>query len=424
MLQKSQSDELFHKMANNLDEEHQMTTQPLTYDLLRNAVRGDAAAFRSNTTLLPAGGNGDKVFPPTYEGGKYATEERLINGQRVPCVILDSVPSQANRMELALLDAWERKQIELPVLRVNFDDEGLEKPITVTSLDAPHRIADAIFRDSLINGVEFDKSECGKALHAVSQQNATPLLDICPSALLFGMWHSTGKKGGLGAKLQRSIVSEIVGINAVAGVKTSSRIDPLAIMAKAGPVYETVDGDWTLNEAAAKKEKCKAVTVGKDGKPSNVNHGNIPPTIEAGGFTIAHALQTVVLSLPSIRKLRFPVKGQLSCDADLAGQTLLAAMGIFAAALAQHAGFDLRSRCFLVPDGMLSWELIRAPEQPQLYSSSTQDALAAYQDAVAEVRRVQLPWRNDPIEMTPSVKLLDLVRRSQALAVSSASEEG
>ena len=51
-----------------------MTTQ-LTLDDLQQALKGTAAAFRSRTKLQPAGGEGDKVFPPTYSGAVYATEK-------------------------------------------------------------------------------------------------------------------------------------------------------------------------------------------------------------------------------------------------------------------------------------------------------------------------------------------------------------
>jgi len=42
----------------------------LDLQILRNAITGQAAAFRCVTDYQPAGGAGDKVFPPTYEGGK------------------------------------------------------------------------------------------------------------------------------------------------------------------------------------------------------------------------------------------------------------------------------------------------------------------------------------------------------------------
>jgi len=62
------------------------------------------------TDYQPTGGLGDKVFPPTYEGGKYAMEKRIdpATGEERQCVLLDSVQSQANRMELALLEIPDR----------------------------------------------------------------------------------------------------------------------------------------------------------------------------------------------------------------------------------------------------------------------------------------------------------------------------
>src|SRR5947209_11804770 len=111
----------------------------LTYAILREAVAGSAAAFRLTLELEAVS---PKVFPPTYEGGKYATEARRINGQEVPCVLLDSVPSQANRMELALQEAWEGGVIELPVIAADFATAGNPGVRKITSLQAPHRVAD------------------------------------------------------------------------------------------------------------------------------------------------------------------------------------------------------------------------------------------------------------------------------------------
>ena len=65
----------------------------LNLDYVKEALAGNAAAFRCVTEYQPVGGPGDKVFPPTYEGGAYATELRNINGEEVNCVLLDSVQS-------------------------------------------------------------------------------------------------------------------------------------------------------------------------------------------------------------------------------------------------------------------------------------------------------------------------------------------
>lgn len=93
----------------------------LTHDELRAGVAGDAAGIRCRTVLQPLGGPGDKVFPPTYASDnpetRYATEKRFvpsadgIGGCVAESVVLDSVASQANRLELALLDAIRRADL-------------------------------------------------------------------------------------------------------------------------------------------------------------------------------------------------------------------------------------------------------------------------------------------------------------------------
>jgi len=210
------------------------------------AIAGSSAAFRLTLQLEAVS---PKVFPPTYEGGKYATEERIINGAKLPCVLLDSVASQANRMELALQDAWSGGEIQVPVVSADFsavENPGVPK---ITSFQAPHRIVDAILRDSRLGDDLFRKSPMGKELDQLASGFATPLLKYAPHSLVFGMWDSTGPRGGLGVKFARAIVSEIIGVNAVAGCKTSSRIDPLNIRVKSGTLFVAKDGSgWTLDE--------------------------------------------------------------------------------------------------------------------------------------------------------------------------------
>lgn len=107
----------------------------LTYEKLRRATAGQAVAMRSTTILQPAGGPGDKVFPPSYAVGnraehRYAVEEHHTDTGIVTTVLLDSVASQANRAELALLTGWEAKELVFPVAYVDFtvDDTASEAP--------------------------------------------------------------------------------------------------------------------------------------------------------------------------------------------------------------------------------------------------------------------------------------------------------
>ena len=396
----------------------------LTLDQLRDIVAGTAAAFRCVTDYQPAGGPGDKVFPPTYEGGKYATEERVDpdTGEIRQCVLLDSVQSQANRMELALLEAHRNGSVQLPLLLTRFDQEELPKNFTVSSLEAPHRIADALFRDSLFNGTIFRKSEKGRTLDTSEVRNASGLFGLCPTALVFGLWDSTGPLGGLGCKFQRALVSEIIGYNAVQGKKTSSRIDPAQIMLAAGPLYERKSSDdaapdWTLDKEAG------ASKLGKDGKPSEAVHGNIRPGITDGGFTLSIARQTTTLSLAVLRRLRFPLNGAAdsSHDIDIAARTALAALGLAAGALAR-VDTDLRSRCQLFAVQKPVWELLDRPgESPKEFELGPEGALKLLQGAIAEAKNSGLPWEGE-IVLTPSPDLLELVLRSQKLASTSGTE--
>ena len=397
-------------------------SQSLTLENLKAAVAGSAAAFRLTLRLEAVS---PKVFPPTYEGGKYATEERNIGGQKLPCVLLDSVPSCANRMEMALQDAVDGGLIELPLVSVDFaaiNNPGIRK---ITSLQAPHRIADAILRDSLLGKQKFRQSEIGRKLDQLSNGYATPLLQYAPHSLVFGIWDSTGPRGGLGVKFARAMVSEIIGVNAVDGVKTSSRIDPLNIRVNSGTLYKAADG-WTLDEKVALKDKGKPSKLGKEGKPSEANHGNVTPSLSAGGFTIDYAEQTTVLSLPALRRLRFPAKtgDKSSPETDAVARTYLAALSLLAATLAVEGGYDLRSRCILRATNAVEWSLLGKPgEADRQFTLDKDAAIRLYKDSLAEVQKAKLPIHLEEVVLTPSDDLVTLVKKSMELTAAETGED-
>ncbi|MBK8997901.1 MAG: type I-U CRISPR-associated protein Cas7 [Myxococcales bacterium] len=427
-----------------------MTTHPsLSLEVLERAVGGEAAAIRSVTRLQPAGGAGDKVFPPTYavEKGalRYATELRRIDGREVETVLLDSVPSQANRMEEALLAAWDEQRAHFPVIAVDFSDaEGVGDLDRITTLQAPHRIADALLRDSIDEqGRFFRDTDAGRAFTDSSPTNATAVYQYCPTALVFGVWDSTGPRGGLGTKFQRVLISEVVGIGVLAGVKTCSRIDPAAIGSNV-PVFHRKDNkeDWTIREDEALKDKGKLVPFSRKGaegrgKPSAINHSNVAPTIDttSGGVTLDYAQQTVVLSLSGLRRLRFQtdVEGKrLDRDgrvpAECAARTALAALALNAVVLQRSRGYDLRSRSALVPDpgGPLVLEVLPVDGgEPVRHSMTTADAQALLARAHEKAKRMGFGWEREPLRLKPAPKLADLIRKSRELAAAGeGSEEG
>jgi CRISPR-associated protein Csb1 len=419
----------------------------LTLDVLEQAVGGEAAAIRCLTRLQPAGGKGDKIFPPTYgvdkpELTRYAVERRRIEGVDVDTVLLDSVASQANRMEEALYSAWTDERISFPVISVDFsDEEGLADLDRITTLHAPHRIADALLRDSVdSDGRRFRDTEQGRAYTDASVRNAAALYQSCPTALIFGVWDSTGPRGGLGNKIQRALVSEIVGIGAISGAKTSSRIDPAGIQSNV-PVYHRKGDrdDWTAEEGEAFVEKGKPAPFSRKGsegkgKPSAINHSNVKPSIDvtAGGVTIDYALQTTVLSLPALRRLRFPVAGNgealagaRRATAERRARTALAALALTAITELRSSGYDLRSRSFLIPEpgGPLVLELVPAEGgEPAQYSLSKEQAAKLLADASKLAADAGLPWQREPLTLKPAPKLSALIRESRKRAASGEAE--
>lgn len=425
--------------------------EALSLEVLTTAVGGNGAAIRAITKIEPAGGPGDKLFPPTYvkEGKaetKYAIETRRVpvnerESRESQVVLLDSVASQANRMEEALLEAWRRQELSFPLVQVDFSEEkGVDDLEQISALQAPHRIADAILRDSTLGGKPFRHSDVGMAFTESSPNRATGMYRHCPTALIFGLWDSTGPKGGLGAKFQRCLTSEIVGIDAIPGAKTASRIDPLQIEKKAGPVFQSAADplDWTLNEKEAAKDKkgqpVPAGGKGESGNPSGINHGNIPPGIdlESGGVTISHATHTVVLSLAGLRRLRFPTAADGSkipdadrAQAETAARTLLAALGLAAVVCQRDAGYDLRSRCVLVPTEPLVFSLVgNDGSKPKSFTLDRAGAAKLVAGAHEAAKKRGLGWERGPLNLKPAPKLVQLIRQSRDLQRVESAEAG
>lgn len=397
----------------------------MKYTTLVGAAQ-NAAAFRRKRVLQPVGGKGDKIYPPTYpeerrgQGPRHVFERRRIDGREVWCVLLDSVQSQANRLEEALLTAVREGSMELPYLTVDFRNTGLSGLTEVTSLDAPHRVYDAILRDSVLDGQPFMKSPLGIRLAEAKPANATALLEASPSALLFGAWHSTGGGGGLGAKFPRSLVSEIIAIDVpvensppdprtgeievrTSGRRTGSRIDPLGVLRKV-EVFKSPEG-WDIAKERAGKGA-------KPARPSEINHGNIAPSVQPLGITCDHAEHVAVVSFAGLRRLGFG-----GGKKDAAARALLAALGIVSLVEQDAYGYALRSRCDLVCEGKASFELVQQDGATQPIDIDRGAARSLYAEALSSAREAGLSLSAAPIRLTPQDKLIEIVRRSQALAL-------
>lgn len=386
-------------------------SEAITLQDLAEAVTGSAAALRSVTILQPVGGQGDKVFPATFAGGEYSKEKRRNQETKseVECVLLDSVASQANRAEEALLEAYENGEINIPVIQVEFTEANTKLRTSLpnlTSLQVPHRLADSILRDSqLNNGTRFSKSEYATRWGKANLWDATAVYDLCPTALIFGMWGSPEKPGGLGAKFERAYVSEIVGVDATfIDKKSGFRIDPVGTSSKVA-VLRGESGKFSI----AKDAKAKGVL-----KPSEINHGNIVYDSPNGGVRFDHAEQTTVISLGALRKLRFPLNGKEDLKVNAAARTVLAALALCSGVLASERGTSLRSRCHLWPTSEREWEILEKPGQtPRKFRLSGKEAIRIFSEAVAAAEALGLQWMKEKLSLTPTPEFAELVRQSQ-----------
>lgn len=383
----------------------------LTFDDLSMAVKS-SSAIRVTTKLQATGGPGDKVFPPTYgtkdgkDGACYSFEDRVLpDGEVVRCHVIDSVQSQANRFEEALEAAIDEGRIRLPRLVLDFTGTAQADLGRLSSLQAPHRIADAYFRDALLDGESFRKTAKGLQFDAATTRHATAIYDLDPCSLLFGYWNSTGlEKGRPLNRVHRSLTSEIVAIGTLPGQRSSSRIDPYFTGAGV-TVYKDDEGQPSFQMQSNKYG---------NGKPSEINLGNILPSLSSmGGVTMRVARQTTVLSLAGLRTLRFPREdGTLSRDRDHAAHTVLAAIALVAIELQREAGYWLRSRCDLYANEPPVREILS--DAVTSVGLDTAHAIQLFHVACTAAESQGLAWERYDWILKPSDRLLSWANAAKA----------
>src|SRR6516162_3246225 len=264
------------------------------------------------------------------------------------------------------------------------------------------------------------KGGLGIRLAEAKPGNATALLETSPTALLFGAWHSTGEGGGFGAKFPRCLVSEIIAVDVPAaegpadprtgeievrtsGRRTGSRIDPLGVLRRV-QVFKSAEGWDVAKERAGKGAK--------PARPSEINHGNIAPTVQPLGITCEYAEHTAVLSFAGLRRLNFG-----GGKKDAAGRSLVAALGLVALTEQDARGYALRSRCDLVCQGYAPFELVHADGTTEHLDVDRGAASAVYAEALRAARDAGFNLTPDPIRLIPQDKLVHIVKESQKQAL-------
>ncbi|WP_017559576.1 type I-G CRISPR-associated RAMP protein Csb1/Cas7g [Nocardiopsis baichengensis] len=361
---------------------------------LLQAVGSDRpfAGIEATTEYIPAGA--DKVFPPTFpttseEEPVYLFEERRIDGEDTRVVVLDQVPSQANRVEAALLRARDEGRIDLPLFELTAQaSDGI--PVRLTSLEFPHRFADAYLRDAQLDGAKFDQSEPGRRLRSVTPADLSPLFELSPESLLFGSWDSHRK--GRGVKVARSYSSSIIGLAPKEGRRKSGRMDPLNLTGEA-----KADGDsWEFAVPGEKKGPKK-----EGSKLSERGHGNIAPNPAHGGVAITGARRHGWISLAGLDNMRF---GKASPEACVLARATLAALALAGDRLAFAApSLWLRSGCDLV---RTRHEVaLIAPGGPEPVEINAEQAIEAFTELRERTAQAGLVMSTDTIALTPQKNL-------------------
>lgn len=277
------------------------------FDRLERAasLESEDAAIRIHAEYAPQAGPAAKVFPPTYlpvDGTRYHFEERSEDGERVSVVILDSIESQANRAERALMN----EAVDLGLTQIVLEVELADRTIRISNLDAPHRSRDAYFLDSEIDGTPFDQTDVGQALRSVTVDDATPMLRYAPYDLVYGVWDShRGQR--VPVKFARAYTSEMLGWHTVPGKRAATKGDQLNL-----PGRSTVPtSDWRPDMVSGQKKKAEV-------KLSEVGHGMVPgqPDDEIGGVSVRSITREAVLSLTSLARLS---RNASACDQPLSG---------------------------------------------------------------------------------------------------------
>ncbi len=209
-------------------------------------------------------------------------------------------------------------------------------------------------------------------------------------------------------------MSELIGVNVPvegeedgevtsAARRTGSRIDPLGVLRRV-EVFKSKEG-WDVDQKKAGKDAKKV-------RPSEINHGNIAPTVQNLGVTCDYVEQTSVVTLAGLRRLRFG-----SGDRTPAARALLAALGLVALLEQDARGFALRSRCDLVCDGAAPLELVRFDGSTEQIELDLNAARALYADCVAAVRKAGFTFSSEPLKLKPQAKLVQIVQKSRELAL-------
>ena len=295
-----------------------MTNRILTLDNLNDLAENTngSVALTRRHYLKPVADD-RIVFPPTFAGGNYAMDT-LSDGTRT--VIIDTVGSQANRMEELFILTKSGPHAEfVPQVNVEIEREKYGEKTSISIMEAGHRLGDALIRASEL------ATDAGTAFATYKAKgDAGPIAKLSPTTLVFGAWDSRDTQ----AKMPRLVQSTV----------RAWDVDDLKRSAQYAPPIDY--NEWGVFTEAEVKDK------------SERGYGHIPSVNTHGGVYVNGAItRDVTVNLIALRQLDSNEKGD-ALRGYILGLTLLSAMD-------DLDGF-YRQGCLLTPDpdAPSPWKLI------------------------------------------------------------------
>ena len=370
--------------------------------------------IRIDSVLEPLSGPGGLVKPAVYEGGTYQRDRRWASpDDREPTevIVIDNVPSQANRLEEALRKS--RCTTLIPEFVLDLSElPGLPAhlPRSLSSLEFPHRNADAYLRDAELDGQDFLENGIGQAVFGATAQTCGPLTAWFPQALLYGFWQSHLGKKRQNSKHARAWVSEIVGWQPASTETRALGLKGDALNLNTDDTVTSNPDDRTIWEVG----KGAKIAGAKSDKLSEIGHGQVPfmrsDDAPAAAVSFARVMQRATVSFAQLR--RVSLGRGTSSKADAAVRALLVALGLYAHQLAFGRGFALRSGAELRPRSTTStWLGANGDEPIDLDGVETSRGLLESAREHAASNGVPLDgWGAPPIRLTPKANLRAAIR--------------
>lgn len=337
--------------------------------------RDQPVAITLTEILEPSGGPGTVIFPPTYarRGGDHpyaisvfrgdlAPEAAAAQGLEANICDLDSVGSQANRMEPAFAEPPLNSLVPQRVIKAG--------SATVNLLQVGHRVADGAVRFSAL------AEAAAKAIAALAtEHNATALARLAPTSLIFGFWDSRDSQ----VKCPR-IVSSTIRASNVAVLKRSAQFNPAFDPASLDLAEAAV-----LQSAPAQDEKDPLSQEGLRAAPAVDSHGGVR--------VFGRITRRTEINLVALRSVAVVKSDKLDEAETLKLRRYLLGLSLVAGRV--QSAYNLRQGCLLVaaaePPPAAQVVLPSGQRQPFTWDFG---ASFAFAEAAAKEFRV---WSKDPV---------------------------